>query len=188
MASVPDDAILMARAGNGDPASLAALYRRHAPAVFGFALRSTGSREAAEEVTQDVFDRVWRGAAGYRADRASAATWIMRIARNRAIDELRRTGRRPAEAPGPWEDSLGTDPGTGPEEITEANQERRSVREAVARLPRAQREALELAFFGGLSHAEIARSTGVPVGTVKTRIRLSMRKLREVLEGEGEQR
>lgn len=175
--SNPDDATLLARAADGSEPAFVTLYRRYAPAVFGLALRMTGSRETAEEVAQDAFTRVWNGAGSFDRTRSSAAAWMLRIARNRAIDELRRRRARPEQALGAWEETLPSADGdpAGPSELAE---EQRRVRRAVTALPAAQREALALAFFGGRTHAEIATLTGEPVGTVKTRIRLALRKLR----------
>jgi RNA polymerase sigma-70 factor (ECF subfamily) len=146
-----------------------------------------GSRETAEEIAQDVFVRIWNGSGSFDGARSSAASWIMRIARNRAIDELRRRGARPEQALGSWEQTLPS-PARDPAGSSELADEQRRVRGAVAGLPAVQRETLAMAFFGGHTHAEIAALSGEPIGTVKTRIRLAMRKLRGALADEGGRR
>jgi RNA polymerase sigma-70 factor (ECF subfamily) len=180
---VPDDATLLANAAGGSEPAFAVIYRRYASAVFGLALRVTGSREAAEEVAQDAFTRLWRSAGTFDRSRSSAAAWILRITRNRAIDELRRRGTRPERALGTWEDGLVAVSGD-PVDASEHAEAGERVRRAVATLPPAQRDALALAFFDGLTHAEIAALRGEALGTVKTRIRLAMRRVKAALADE----
>lgn len=179
-----DDAAALVRLAEGDERALLSLYRHYGAYVYGLALRILRDSSEAEEITQDVFSKIWTNASTYRPERGSVLTWIMRIARNRAIDALRSRNaslahlRRGLESPDGFESwSVQRDP------VGEISMEweRRRVREAVASLPKEQREALSLAFFSGKTHIEIARVLGEPVGTIKTRIRLAMKKLRAIL-------
>jgi RNA polymerase sigma-70 factor, ECF subfamily len=165
------------------PEALRSLYRKYGGLVFGVALRIVGDASTAEEVTQDVFLRAWMGAASYRGDKGSAATWLGRIARNRALDALRSARARGALARDDWSE-LEDDKALAPEEAMENESRAIEVRAAVSELPEAQRLALSLAFFRGMSHSEIAAELALPLGTVKSRIRDAMRTLREKL-GEG---
>jgi RNA polymerase sigma-70 factor, ECF subfamily len=182
--SALDDAAALVRLAEGDERALVSLYRHYGAYVFGLALRILKDRLEAEEVTQDVFSKIWTNAATYRPERGSVLTWVMRIARNRAIDALRSRNaslahlKRGLESPDGFESwSAQRDP------VGEVamDWERRRVREAVSSLPQEQREALSLAFFSGKTHVEISRVLGEPVGTIKTRIRLAMKKLRAIL-------
>ncbi len=185
----PDDTALLERISRGNREAFSLLYDRYSRIVFGIALQLLGDRETAEEVTQDVFTSVWRNVRSYRADRSKVATWISRIARNRAIDELRRRGVRREAQRAAWENSPEADRARrdNPVRSAELAMERQRVHAALASLPAAQRQALALAFFRGYSHGDIARALGQPLGTVKTRIRLGMRKLKETLLPEGEE-
>jgi len=181
----PEPAALIARCAQGDQNALAHLYDATAAQVNGLALRILADRETAEEITGDVYLQVWRQAASYDAQRGSPLAWLLTITRSRAIDRLRAAaGERKQTAP--FELGLKTPSGEpDPEESTTLAQRGRVVRAALDRLSREQREAIELAFFRGLSHAEIADTLGAPLGTVKTRIRLGMCRLREVLAAQG---
>jgi RNA polymerase sigma-70 factor (ECF subfamily) len=170
------------RAAAGDQSGLAALYDESSALVYTIALRVLGNTEDAEEVTLDVYTQVWRTAASYDGSRGSVGAWLVMAARSRAIDKLRsRAGRIEREQP-----LLDfTDPGAGtlsPEQQSELGQRSRRVRAALNSLPPEQREAIHLAFFSGLTHGELAERLGQPLGTVKSRIRLGMIKLREELE------
>ncbi|MBI5240374.1 MAG: sigma-70 family RNA polymerase sigma factor [Elusimicrobia bacterium] len=169
-------------AGERDPEAFARLYDLHAPLLFGLVIRILANRGDAEDVLQEVFLQVWDKAADFDAERGSARTWLVVLARSRCLDRLRRKGRRegrelplreggaePAEAP----------VGTGGLELSEAG---RAVRQALAALPEPQRRAIAASYFDGLSQSEISRQTGEPLGTVKTRMRLGMLKLMELLE------
>ncbi len=183
-----EDARLVARLAGGDELALAALYRRYGRYVYGLAFHMTWDAGAGEEITQDVFVRLWRSAGSYRPERASVETWIMRIARNRAIDELRRRRARGAQVvPSTDEGSmLAIADGKADVEGGIVDEERRgAVRAALGSLPVEQRQVIELAFFHGHTHTQIAGLLGEPVGTVKTRIRLGMQKLRGVLGDPG---
>jgi RNA polymerase sigma-70 factor (ECF subfamily) len=177
----PDDIEgLIARLGAGDKRAFASFYDRTAAFVFGLLLRILGDRAAAEEVAQEVYVQLWRTATTFDAGRSSALGWIATVARSRAIDRLRadaslknavhRLAEQPVRSQGP-----------SPEEEASLRERRARVLEALATLPPEQRSALELAFFEGLSHSEIARKTDTPLGTVKTRIRAAIGKLEQAL-------
>lgn len=184
--SLLDDASLIGEVAAGRPAALSSLYDRYGRLVYSLAFRAVGDAGAAEEITQDVFVNIWDRATTYRADQAKVSTWLTSIARHRAIDFLRRRGVRPEGHSFDWEaatpDALPRI--DGPEHAVELHLEQQRVRAAVASLPEEQQRALSLAFFEGLSHSEIAAALDLPLGTVKTRIRLAMQKLRQLLEDE----
>ncbi len=181
---IADDTTLMRRLAGAEPEALRDLYRRYGSLVFGIALRVCGDRALAEEVAQDAFVSAWKGAASYSAERGSLASWLGRIARNRAIDELRKRRSRAATPRDDWADMA--DPrGLDPQDEAGRGLRAIAVREAMAALPEAQRQALSLAFFDGLTHSEIAAALSLPLGTVKSRIRDALIALRRRL-GEGE--
>lgn len=163
--------------------ALSELYDRYGRLVYSIALNAL-SEAAAEEVTQDVFFRVWERAETYQAGQGKVVTWLARIARNRSIDMIRRRNVRPEGTSIRWEEVQGEPrPGGSPvEQIVEQIQEQNRVRRAVNRLPPEQGEALALAYFQGLTQQEIAERLGQPLGTIKTRVRLGMLKLRSLLE------
>ncbi|MEP6695165.1 MAG: sigma-70 family RNA polymerase sigma factor [Chloroflexota bacterium] len=179
-----DDEQLIVRVARQDAKALGDLYDRHGRLVFGVLTRMLGSPESAEEVTQDAFHAVWQRASTYRAERGAVRAWVVAIARNKAIDWMRTKGKRAAR-------ELELDAGaelvgaSQPDEeaLTAIRDER--VRAVVAELPGEQRAVLELAYWGGLSQSEIAAHTGVPLGTVKSRVRMAMVKLRDRLAQEG---
>jgi RNA polymerase sigma-70 factor (ECF subfamily) len=165
----------------GDHDAFLLVYDRHAGAALGVALQMTRSREAAEEVVQEAFVNLWRRAATYDAARGSLRTFVVGVVRYRAIDALRRQhvrSRRHASDEGLEETHEAS-------ERTEVEASRReeaaTLRAALGRLPRYQSRAIELAFFAGLSHREIAAQLDTPIGTVKGRIRLGIKKLRREL-------
>jgi RNA polymerase sigma-70 factor (ECF subfamily) len=178
-----DDKTLVALIARSDADALGALYDRYSRLVFSLALNAVGDRGAAEEITLDVFTRVWERAGTYRADLAQVSTWLTSIARHRAIDELRRRQVRPEQHSISWADVSSTaEPRVdGPEQVAARAMQRERVRVAVAELPDGQREALALAYFRGYTQREIAEELDQPLGTVKTRIRLAMDKLRDWL-------
>lgn len=184
--SILDDATLLHHITRADADALSALYDRYHRLVFSLARNVVGDQATAEEITLDVFTQVWQKVRTYRADRAKVSTWLTSITRNRAIDELRRRGSRVEQQSVAWADlPPSAEPAvSGPEVAAELTMQRRRVRAAVAELPDAQKKALGLAYFRGLSHTEIAAALGLPLGTVKTRIRLAMRKLRRLLADE----
>lgn len=177
-----EQAELIRGAADGDQQALAALYDATNRAVYGLLLRILGDAGAAEEVLLDVFTQVWRQAAGYSAERGSPMAWLTTIARSRAIDRLRRT-RQERERTEPL-DALAQISGGGPSVEQDVLERERGavVRAALEALPPEQREVIELAYFGGLSHSEIAAARGLPLGTVKTRTRLGLGRLRESLK------
>lgn len=175
--------------------ALGTLYDRYGRLIYSIAMQTVGDGATAEEITQDVFVRVWEGAHTYRADMAKFRSWIISIARHRAIDELRRRGVRVERLTITWGEPEGGENDLeqfpelidtlNPEEQTEQLMRQRGIRQAVAQLPQDQRQVLGMAFFYGLSHSEIAEQLGQPLGTVKSRIRLAMQKLRDVLQASG---
>lgn len=174
------DEWLLARIAERDLSALDLLYRRYSRMTFGVAYHILCSAEAAEDVVQDAFLTVWRRAETYAADRGSARTWLLSVVRNRAIDLTRRGAGRPVGAPLEAVFELAApDVDTSAEAL--ARIEAARVRAALDCLPRLQREVVELAFFSGLSYPEIAVRVGIPLGTVKSRIRLALNRLRTVL-------
>ncbi|MDX2032391.1 MAG: sigma-70 family RNA polymerase sigma factor [Blastocatellia bacterium] len=173
---------LVRKIAAGDQAAMAALYDSTSRLVYGLALRVLGDAATAEEVTLDVYTQVWRQAAAYDTGRGSPLAWLTTIARSRAIDRLR-SGWQDQQRKQPLE-TVGDAPASaaaGPEEMTVAAERQRFVRQALAQLAPEQREVLELAYYSGLSHSEISAKLNQPLGTVKTRTRLGMIKLREAL-------
>ena len=174
------DAELMRRLTGGESAALDTLFVRHGGRVHGLLLRMLGSSGEAEEVLQDVFLQAWTRAATFRADKGSPRGWLMVMARSRALDRLRagRAARRRDDT------ALQERPLVEPPEA-EAEVERQELgarmRQLMAELPAEQREAIELAFFAGLTHSQCAERLGLPLGTVKSRILMGMKKLKQGL-------
>jgi len=184
----PTDDELMAGLAAGDIASLEALYDRYSALVFSVGLRILLDRQLAEDVTQEVFLRLWRRPWAFQPDRGRFISWLMSVTRNRAIDERRRLNRRDQrerqdDDPAP---ELPDERVADPLIEVELAERRQAVREAMTQLPDRQREVLELAYFSGLSQTEIAARTGDALGTVKTRVRLGMQKLRSLLTDLGD--
>jgi RNA polymerase sigma-70 factor, ECF subfamily len=172
---VPAEAELLDRVRGGEESAMAELYDRYAPVVYSAALRVLGEPAAAEDVLQDVFVRLWRNPEAFDATRGSLAAWLAVIARHRAIDQMRK--RRP-EADFD-EVVLSVDPDLdGLAERAEAIEQ---VRVVLGGMASEQRKALEMAFFEGMTHVEIAARTGEPLGTVKTRIRNALIMVRKAL-------
>src|SRR5208282_2923864 len=152
------DQDLIATIARGDQQAISVLYRRYGRLAYGIALRVLGDASAAEEVTQDVFQRVWEKAARYRAEKARVSTWLMRIARNRAIDVARQRGSAGNRATAAWDDfesAVDTSSSDPTDDIARIHC-RDELRTALAALPDEQRRALALAFFQGLTHSRIA--------------------------------
>jgi RNA polymerase sigma-70 factor (ECF subfamily) len=172
---------LVGRVATGDQAALAALYDATNRLVYSLVLRVLGDMSSAEEVLIDVYTQVWRTAASYDADRGAPLAWIATIARSRAIDRLRSS--RQDQYRQESLDVLGEAPAnsSSPEELASASERQNLVREALNLLTAEQRQVIELAYYSGLSHSEIAKKLNQPLGTVKTRTRLGMMKLREAL-------
>ena len=159
-----------------DQAAFAALFRHFAPRVKAFLMRSGMTASFAEECTQEVMATVWRKAHMFDGSKASVSTWIYTIARNRKIDMIRKT-RRPEPEELPW----GPDAEPDAAEVMMMNQDSEELGRALASLPEKQRGLIERAYFGDLSHSEIAAETGLPLGTIKSRIRLALDRLRHAM-------
>jgi RNA polymerase sigma-70 factor, ECF subfamily len=164
-----------------DAEAFATLYDRHSRAAFSLAYRMMGERQASEDLTQDAFLKVWRGASSYRADRGSVRTWILSIVHNRGIDQIRsQASRRRTQ-----EKIEALAPRSQPSEAfaeTLRNSQREQVREALNTLPSEQLKILKLAYFSGYTHVEISDLLGLPLGTVKGRMRLGLKKIRDYFE------
>jgi RNA polymerase sigma-70 factor (ECF subfamily) len=179
-ATPPDDALIAALAGR-DLAALATLYDRYARISYALAYRILGEPEAAEDVVHDGFISAWRGAASYRAERGNVRGWLLSIVHHRAVDVLRRkTTFRPA----PLEAAEQRPSDDDTAEEAARNVDHATVRAALEALPAAQRRTIELAYFGGYTHVELAEIMGVPLGTVKGRMRIGLQKLRRALDRE----
>lgn len=180
-----DDMAHLALAATGDGAALTVLYDAHARAVYSLALRVVGDEADAEDVLQEVFAQAWRQAGRYDPARGTVAAWLLTMARTRAIDRLRARRARPdtnATTPDDAWLSLPA-PAVDPGDVITAERDAQRVREALQELPVLQRLAIELAYFEGLTQSEIAGRLDEPLGTVKTRIRLGLLKLRDALSG-----
>jgi RNA polymerase sigma-70 factor (ECF subfamily) len=179
------DADLVAQLASGSQEALAELYDRYGALAYAVALRVLSDPGRAEDAVQEAFLKVWNHAASFDAQRGSLRTWLLASVRNRSIDYLRGRGAherqemelRPAMAE--------AGPGDDPWREVSLSFERTIVREAMSSLPAEQRQAVELAYFAGYSHREIADMTQVPLGTVKGRMRLALEKLSSYLEGRG---
>ena len=174
------DEALVALVARGDEDALAELYDRVGRVAYGLALRVLRDERHAEDAVQEAFLQVWRSAATFRAERAKASTWILTLVHRRAVDLVRREERRQAD---PLTDDSAA--GVGREETDEAawlRFERERVQAALKQLPDVQREALELAYYGGFSQSELAERLGVPLGTIKSRMFAGLARLRELLD------
>ena len=182
--AAPERAIVE-RMAAGDGDALRELYDIHSRAVYSLALRILRVQSDAEDVVQEVFVQAWRQAARYDATRGTVAGWLLMQARSRSIDRLRARQARPERS----EDERAVDPpdsSAGPDIQIVRGEQARRVRQALEDLPRLQRTALELAYYEGLTHVEIAEQLEQPLGTIKTRIRQGLLKLRQAL-GAGEE-
>jgi RNA polymerase sigma-70 factor, ECF subfamily len=179
------DVRLIQQVAGGDASALAAVYDLHAATVYALALRILGEEGDAEDVVQEVFAQAWRQADRYDATRGSVAAWLLIMTRTRAIDRLRSRQARPDHAQAADETALEryAAPATDPVDEITLEQDAVRVRRALSELPLLQRVAIELAFFEGLTQREIAERLEQPLGTVKTRIRLGLLKLRDALAG-----
>ena len=174
----------MAAMAEADITALEVLYDRYSSLVYSVSLRVLRDTHLAEDVVQEVFIRLWRQPTSFDPARGRFISWLMSVTRNRSLDELRRVTRRARSEETndeePAYESVATSQDDPQSELI-LSEVRTAVRAAMTRLPPAQRQVIELAYFGGLTHVEIAERTGDPLGTVKTRVRLGMRKLRESL-------
>ena len=180
MQPAPDSA-LIERMRTGDEAAFSALYDRYSAMLFGMLTRILRDQQAAEEVLQDLFLQLWRNAGQFDAGRGSLPAWLMVIGRSRAISRLR--GRRDREVleeeEGDYANTFAS--GQNIEDETVRAELARNVSAALEQLPVEQRQAVELAYFEGMTQSEIANKTGIPLGTVKTRVRTAMQTLRRIL-------
>lgn len=174
-----DDPSLIARLAAGDQSAAGALYDRYGRQVYSLALRVTSDASAAEDITQDVFLKVWRNAARFDPDRGRVAAWLLHIAYTTSVDLVRVRGKASPSRfdPLPDEPDLGADTAAEAEAAIMGGQ----VRRALMHLPPEQRQALEMAYFNAMSHSEIANSLNIPLGTVKGRLRLGLDSLRQLL-------
>jgi RNA polymerase sigma-70 factor, ECF subfamily len=175
---------LISLAATSDAGAFAALYDRHARAAYSLAYRMMGEKQAAEDIAQEAFIKVWHSAESYRAERGSVRTWILSIVHNRGIDQLRSMASRRR-----MQDKVEVSaPRSQPSEAfseTWRNSQREQVREALGALPQEQLKILELAYYSGYTHVEIAELLGLPLGTVKGRMRLGLKKMKEHFDSEG---
>lgn len=179
------DIDLLSRIEQGDSAALDALYARYASPVHSFVWKILRSAEDTEDVVMDVFWQIWRQAGQYDASRGAPPAWIFAVARSRAIDRRRQRHRREDRTISFDDPLVNLDPldeQAPPDQVASHRQARDLMREAVAELPPAQREAIELAFFQGLTHVEIADRLKKPLGTIKTRIRQGLIRLKKTLD------
>jgi RNA polymerase sigma-70 factor (ECF subfamily) len=185
LAHLSDEA-LVALVARGDETALAELYDRTSRVAYGLAFRVLRDDRLAEDAVQEGFLAVWRSAGAFRAERAKASTWVLTLVHRRAVDLVRREERRRAE---PLDESAtemaSAEPGT--DEAAWLRFERERVQAALRQLPDAQREAIELAYYGGYSQAELADRLGVPLGTIKSRMFAGLARLRELLDDSSHQ-
>lgn len=160
-----------------DEAAFVTLFRHFAPRLKAFLMRSGADAATAEECVQEVMATVWHKAGLFDPTRASVATWVFTIARNRRIDVLRKQ-KRPDPEDLPW----GPEAEPDQEDRLSLQEENEHLGEAIASLPAKQRDLIEKAYFGDLTHNEIAEATGLPLGTIKSRIRLALERLRHVMD------
>jgi RNA polymerase sigma-70 factor (ECF subfamily) len=183
-----DDQVLISAIARGDSSALEVLYDRYSGVVYRMAMRILKNRELSEEIVQEVFWRVWRRSGSFDGERGRVAQWLFGIAHNLCIDELRRMRARPNQVyenvDHPVIQQLVDDRIDVPETAWAAEQQR-TIMDAMRHLPTAQRQAIELAFFSGLSHQEIATKLNRPLGTIKTRVRLGLQKLGTLLSSQG---
>jgi RNA polymerase sigma-70 factor (ECF subfamily) len=180
------DEDLMARVRDGDSAAFEVIYDRHGGVAYSLAYRMCGRKQAAEDVVQEAFLSAWRRASSYDPARGSLRTWLLGIVHHRAVDALRRTGndaRRRVDVP---VEEMDFDAGISVDTEVIERDRAGMVRDALGELPAEQSKVIELAYFGGYTHTEIADMLGVPIGTIKGRMRLGLTKLRTRFEPLGE--
>jgi RNA polymerase sigma-70 factor (ECF subfamily) len=186
--TVLDDEALMAQVASGNSRALEQLYDRYARSVYGLALRMLANAEYAEDIVQETFWRIWRRSATFRHGYGQFAPWLFGIAHNLCIDELRRQKSRPTPAHADDTQQVLYDLPDSQHDmdtLTWQSERRRLITGALRDLPPDQRQVIELAYFGGLSQREIAERLQDPLGTVKTRIRLGLQKLKQLLQAQG---
>ena len=182
-AQLSDEALLEAVAGS-DEQALGELYDRFGRVAYGLALRILRDPTLAEDAVQEAFLQVWRGAGGYRPERGKASTWVLKFVHRRAVDLVRREERRRGEPEG----SLPEPEGPGADEAVVEHSRREIVKDALSRLPAEQREAIELAYYGGLTQSELAERLSQPLGTIKSRMFTGLQRLNVLLVEAGFER
>ena len=182
-AQLSDEALLEAVAGS-DEQALGELYDRFGRVAYGLALRILRDPTLAEDAVQEAFLQVWRGAGGYRPERGKASTWVLTFVHRRAVDLVRREERRRGEPEG----SLPEPEGPGADEAVVEHSRREIVKDALSRLPAEQREAIELAYYGGLTQSELAERLSQPLGTIKSRMFTGLQRLNVLLVEAGFER
>ena len=183
-----NDELLITRVAQGNSDALEALYDRYSSTVLGICLKVVGDRALAEDILQETFWRVWKSAENYQSERGMFTSWLFRIARNLAIDAYRRRNVRPQvlqtqEGSDPILEEV-PDPDMDVAEQAQAILQNRQIRKALATLPQVQRQVIEMAYFYGMTRQEIAEATGEALGTIHTRARLGLEKLRAELDRE----
>jgi RNA polymerase sigma-70 factor (ECF subfamily) len=181
LAHLSDEAVV-ALCARSDEVALAELYARYGRVAYGLSLRIIRDEALAEDAVQEAFLAIWRGAARFLPERAKASTWILTLVHRRAVDLVRREERRRAD-PLPETELRGAEAAS--DEAMWLRLERERVQAALARLPDRQREAIELAYYGGFTQSELAERLGEPIGTIKSRMFTGLARLRELLEGES---
>lgn len=180
------NACMAAIARDGDRQAFAALFKHFAPRVKGYLMRLGTAAERAEELAQETMVVLWRRADTFDPGRAALSTWVFTVARNLRIDHLRRTSGDPCEGEEPWDaDQQPADAGLQPDELAAACERERGVQRALAELPAEQSMLLRLSFFEERPHSAISREMGIPLGTVKSRIRIAVAQLRRKLDESG---
>lgn len=179
-AQLSDEALLGAVA-RSDEAALAELYDRFGRMAYGLALRVLRDADLAEDAVQDAFLQVWRSAERFQADRAKASTWVLTFVHRRAVDLVRREERRRTEP----EEAAPVPAGPGADEDVERRSKREVVQDALRQLPVDQRQAIELAYYGGYTQSELAERLGEPLGTIKSRMFTGLQRLRALLDEAG---
>ncbi len=166
-----------------DRRALSALYDRYSRVVFSLGIKMLGSKESAEEITQDAFLKLWLGAGSFQSGKGKFSSWLLSITHNRAIDELRKRRRTAnnSSCDDPLLQDTLADPGNEMADDLISKVQGETVTEALEKLPALQRDAIKLAYFKGLTQTEISEQLGAPLGTIKTRMRLGLRKLRSIL-------
>jgi len=177
LAHLSDEAVL-ALIARSDEQALSELYRRFSRLAYGLAFRILRDDALAQDAVQEAFLGVWRAAGRFTAERAKPSTWLLTLVHRRAVDLVRREERRRTEQLQPDSEPIGSE---GPDELALLS-ERQSIREALRKLPPEQREAIELAYYGGYTQSELAERLGQPLGTIKSRMFTGLARLRETLE------
>jgi RNA polymerase sigma-70 factor (ECF subfamily) len=183
-ATIDDDRVTVDRMAGGDTSAVADLYDRHARAIYSLAMRILADAAEAEDVVQDVFTQAWKQASRYDAARAPVVGWLLVMARARALDRLRAQRSRIVATKMDESTPQPRDPEPSQEALAITGEQADRLRGALEHLPDAQRVAIELAYYQGLSQSDIAERLQQPLGTIKTRIRTGLLRLRDVMRGE----